>query len=363
MNASRASRRSRWGWRGCLVAQLLASLCLPLAPAVLADNAPVSAADQAAQYRAEVPKTIVELQQFRRSDTIAAEGAGNRHGTATLIDLNPDINAWFLLTLDWGDAGGRASYHLENPDPRDQRLSLAESQPHGILISTDSGNLACDLWSGDPTPLKQARNSIAALRTPLSGSSLPAKPGCGAPDRPRAGDRFSPRPCLERGGHRRLRARHLLPRRLYRESGSRRVARACPRASRRPGAGIAQRRLRRSRRDARGSRHCGRRIRLRPAGTRSLVSGQRIAGYLPERHSAGSHRQGDPGQLSEQGEFIWMPSKHPRSTISSPSISARSISASSSAPITRGSTGRPAHRMPFATTGCLAPMASARPRR
>ncbi len=167
MNASRASRRSRWGWRGCLIAQLLASLCLPLASAVLADNAPVSAADQAAQYRAEVPKTIIELQQFRRSETIAVEGGGSRRGTATLIDLNPDINAWFLLTLDWGDAGGRASYHLENPDPRGQRLSLAGSEPHGILIATGSGSLACDLWSGDPTTLQRAGNS-----------SLPYAPLC-----------------------------------------------------------------------------------------------------------------------------------------------------------------------------------------
>jgi hypothetical protein len=162
-----ASRRRR-GWYGRLIAHLLlATLCLPFAPAALADQAPVPSPDQAAQYRADVPKTIIELQQFRRSDSIAAEGGGNRRGTATLLDLNPEINAWFLLRLDWGDAGGRASYHLENPDPRGQRLSLAESQPHGILITTGNESLACDLWSGDPMPLKQARDS-----------SLPYAPLC-----------------------------------------------------------------------------------------------------------------------------------------------------------------------------------------
>jgi hypothetical protein len=169
MTASRRLRRSGRSWYRRLIEHLLpATLCLPFGPVALAEQVAVAPPDQAAEYRADVPKTIIELQQFRRSDTIATEGAGNRHGTATLIDLNPDINAWFLLTLDWGDGGGRASYHLENPDPRGQRLSLAGSEPHGILITTGSGNLACDLWSGDPTPLQQARNS-----------SLPYAPLCG----------------------------------------------------------------------------------------------------------------------------------------------------------------------------------------
>jgi hypothetical protein len=159
--------RSRPEWHRSLAAQLLLAICLPLATAALADQAAVPPPDQAARYRADVPKTIVELQQFRRSQSIAAEGTGNRRGTATLIGLNPYINAWFLLTLDWGDAGERASYHLENPDPRGQHLSLAESQPHGILVSTGNGSFACDLWSGDPTPLKQASNS-----------SLPYAPLC-----------------------------------------------------------------------------------------------------------------------------------------------------------------------------------------
>ena len=78
---------------------------------------PVPPPDQAAEYQAEVPKTIIELQQFRRSTDIVAEGSDGRRGTATLVALNPQINSWFLLVLDWGERGGRMAYHLENPNP------------------------------------------------------------------------------------------------------------------------------------------------------------------------------------------------------------------------------------------------------
>ena len=92
---------------------MLAVLCLPAA----AEEFPAPPPEQAAQYRAEVPKTILELQQFRRNETIAVEGAGGRRGRATLIELNPYINVWFVLTLNWGDPGGRASFTSRTPIP------------------------------------------------------------------------------------------------------------------------------------------------------------------------------------------------------------------------------------------------------
>ncbi len=107
-------------------------------------------AEQRAQYEADRSKTIIELQPFRRVETMSVPGRGQ----ATLVDLNPAINAWFLLTLDWGGAKGRASYHLENPDPAGQQLHLADSQPDGIVISGGGKSFACNLWSGKPSPLE-----------------------------------------------------------------------------------------------------------------------------------------------------------------------------------------------------------------
>jgi hypothetical protein len=144
---------------------VLAVLCLPAA----AEEFPAPPPEQAAQYRAEVPKTILELQQFRRNETIAVEGAGGRRGRATLIELNPYINVWFVLTLNWGNPAGRASFHLENPDPSGRHLSLDAARPHGLLVSDDGGTTSCELWSGDPSALERARTS-----------SLPYAPLCDA---------------------------------------------------------------------------------------------------------------------------------------------------------------------------------------
>lgn len=159
-----------------LRASFFAALVVP-APAALAAGA-VAPPEQVAQYEAEVPKTIIELQQFRRSASIPAEGPGARSGTATLVELNPNVNAWFLLTLDWGD-GKAATYHLENPDPERQRLGLDEGQPRGLVIAEGDERSACDLWAGGPDSLEQARASALPyaplcdrrlyLRNPVTG--------------------------------------------------------------------------------------------------------------------------------------------------------------------------------------------------
>lgn len=125
---------------------------------------PVPSPDQAAQYAAEVPKTIMDLQPFRRRQATAIDGAAGRPGHATLIELNPFINAWMLLTLDWDGDGGRTSYHLQKPDPRGQRIRLTRD---GLLITTDDRELACPLWSAAPTALQRA-----------SASGLPYAPLC-----------------------------------------------------------------------------------------------------------------------------------------------------------------------------------------
>jgi hypothetical protein len=137
-------------------AALLASVCL----AAAADELPIPPPEQAAQYRADTPKPILELQQFRQSRSVAIEGAGGRRGRATLIDLDPSINAWFLLTLDWGDPVGRASFHLENPEPRGRRLGLVDGQPDGLLVTDDGAATTCDLWSGETPALERARTSL-----------------------------------------------------------------------------------------------------------------------------------------------------------------------------------------------------------
>ena len=118
----------------------------PLAP--VADDP-----QQRAQYDAETRKTIIELQPFRRSE--AAPVSGMRNGRATLLNLNPNINSWFLLTLDWDGADGRRIYHLENPDPIAQHVHLSDAQA-GLTITTATQSGSCDLMSGKPNALERA---------------------------------------------------------------------------------------------------------------------------------------------------------------------------------------------------------------
>ncbi|HYA36323.1 MAG TPA: hypothetical protein VEF03_11930 [Candidatus Binataceae bacterium] len=149
----------------CLLASILAPRSLKAIGAEKSDDA-AALQRQAAQYRSETAKTIVELQQFRRTETVGAEGSEGRRGKATLINLNPDINTWFLLTLDWGSAGGPLTYHLENAKPHEQTIHLSESDPHGIQLSVDGHATNCDLWSG--------ANAVDAAQR----SSLPYAPLC-----------------------------------------------------------------------------------------------------------------------------------------------------------------------------------------
>lgn len=152
---------------------LVACLC-PLPAAASSSDAPAMpaaaatvAADQAAEYQAEVPKTIIELQQFRNTASRAIVGPGGSPGQATLVQLNPNVNAWLLLVLDWGAHGGRLSYHLENSQPREQHIRLADVR--SVVITRGNSSVACDLLTaGKDSPLEQARRS-----------SLPYAPLCG----------------------------------------------------------------------------------------------------------------------------------------------------------------------------------------
>ena len=53
----------------------------------------VPSASRLREYTADVPKTILELQQFRQSHSIRIRSTAGREGVATLINLNPSINA------------------------------------------------------------------------------------------------------------------------------------------------------------------------------------------------------------------------------------------------------------------------------
>jgi hypothetical protein len=109
--------------------------------------------------RAGAATTILDLQPFEHTTTVPI-GAPGRGGTATLIDLNPRINRWYVLAVEFGGAGGATYYHLENPAPRHQTVALDAATGRGIVVRSAAGERACELWSADAaTVLERARRS------------------------------------------------------------------------------------------------------------------------------------------------------------------------------------------------------------
>lgn len=114
--------------------------------------------------------TILDLQPFRRSTTVTIDRGGER-AAITLTNLNPRINAWYLLAIERNGASV-SFFHLENPAPLHQVLELDPEAPGGLLVRTDLGASSCELW---PTPaalpLEQARRSGASY-APLCDGRL-----------------------------------------------------------------------------------------------------------------------------------------------------------------------------------------------
>jgi hypothetical protein len=108
---------------------------------------------------AATTRTIVELQPFRQASTAGIEDAHGRRGTATLINLNPHVNSWFLLRLRWNNPERSEDYHLENIHRDTQSVSLGHAS--GTLeIGTAQGRFDCELWSEpEPNTLQRARDS------------------------------------------------------------------------------------------------------------------------------------------------------------------------------------------------------------
>jgi len=123
-----------------------------------------------ASARADLP-ALLSLQLDRQVSEIVIEGPKGRSGRATLTNLNPSVNAWYLLTIRWGRRAP-VTYHLENPHPLEQWLRLDPEHPDGLSIESRGQSHACTLWApGRASGLERARESRRAY-VPLCGNRL-----------------------------------------------------------------------------------------------------------------------------------------------------------------------------------------------
>lgn len=122
------------------------------------------------EYQADVPKSILELQPFRSVDRVEFDATGAGRRTATLVNLNPTINVWFVLILNTPGAAAR-SYHLENPRPLEQRPRLIGEGERAVRIGGLAGSEPCEVWSTTRDALSQAADSRLPY-APLCGGRL-----------------------------------------------------------------------------------------------------------------------------------------------------------------------------------------------
>ena len=117
-------------------------------------------------------KSIQDLQPSPQSGSITIKNARGETGLATLINLNPAVNAWYLLELDWHGGKGIEYYHLENPHPQTQKLLLQADYPYGLSLSEGGKRAGCELWQAAPdNSLKKAKAS-AITYAPLCNGRI-----------------------------------------------------------------------------------------------------------------------------------------------------------------------------------------------
>ena len=107
------------------------------------------------QYEADRPKSIREIQPFRR-----AARATTEDGTEIeLTSLNPRFNTWFLLDIRPRAGYTRATYHLEIASPEQTTLSLREGETPALIFERDGVVERCTPWEGRRPDLARAKSS------------------------------------------------------------------------------------------------------------------------------------------------------------------------------------------------------------
>ena len=127
------------------------------------------------------PITVIDLQPARQQQSIPLPATSGKVGSATLTNLNPNVNMWYLLSIRRPKTTAVSVYHLENPYPNRQTFKLDPNRPGGLVIEGESGPQFCALWtSPSQSVLKRAAgmklsyvqlcNERVYLRNPTKGN-------------------------------------------------------------------------------------------------------------------------------------------------------------------------------------------------
>ncbi len=133
---------------------------------------PERLAAQLAVYHEVEPKSILELQPFRFESSMEIEGVSGRRGRASLVNLNPEVNAWYLLRLRWQDEAKDRTFHLENRDPHGRDLLVDRHFAGGLIVAEDGRREECPLWSSEAPRRLEAAAAEGRGYVPLCGGAF-----------------------------------------------------------------------------------------------------------------------------------------------------------------------------------------------
>ena len=138
-----------------------AAFALGLATASFAGATDLVRADGAlldkqwAEYEADRPKSIREIQPFRRAAQTRLPGGME----VRLTSLNPRFNTWFLLDIRPRAGYDTSTYHLEVADPDATTVSLREGETPALIFERDGAVERCTPWEGRRPDLARAKSS------------------------------------------------------------------------------------------------------------------------------------------------------------------------------------------------------------
>jgi hypothetical protein len=164
--------------KGCQIGGQALVCILTLLTALLIDGGRPSRADmnllaaQAQAYQADGPKGVIDLQQFRTTNSIFLGLPDGEKAKITLINLNPHVNRWYLLQISRDGQAATQDYHLENPFPRRQQVLLDAKSPDGLILAKDLKSVSCPLWKPFPGSELEAARATQQAYAPLCGERL-----------------------------------------------------------------------------------------------------------------------------------------------------------------------------------------------
>jgi hypothetical protein len=129
-------------------------------------------ASQVEAYEAEQPKTVVELQQFRSTNSIRVDLPDGTQAGVTLINLNPHVNRWYLLRIIQNGSAVADDYHLENPFPEHQQVLLDQQSPDGLILTGEAEDIRCPLWKPLSGGALYAARRLQQVYAPLCDGRL-----------------------------------------------------------------------------------------------------------------------------------------------------------------------------------------------